>query len=201
MPVREHLRRVTRPLHDALEVRLDAVGRLADPARRRELLARLYGFHEPAETALFPILRGIPLLRFEARRKVPFLARDLAALGMARADIAQLARSPIGSFRTAAEGLGFLYVLEGATLGGHVIRKEAEERGLDPIGLSFFDCYGAYRRDMWRQFCAILEENCGAADQMAEAADGATRGFRLIGTWLVGSALEVEHGAAIRADA
>jgi heme oxygenase len=201
VPALDQLRKATRPLHDALEARLDIVGRLADPERRLELLARLYGFHEPAETALSPILRFIPLLRFEARRKTPFLARDLAALGMTRADIAQLARCPIGAFRTPAEALGFFYVLEGATLGGHVIRKEAEKRGLDPVGLSFFDCYGAHRREMWRRFCAILEENCGAADRMGEAADGANRGFRLIRSWLGGSDLEVEHGACVRADA
>jgi heme oxygenase len=59
---------------------------------------------------------------------------------------------------TLAHALGLLYVLEGATLGGQLLRRRlgpalglTEERGL-----AFFTAYGAEVGPMWRAFADAL---------------------------------------------
>src|SRR4051794_18051183 len=79
-PILDHLRSATRDLHDGLEARLDVFARIGDPARRREMVSRFLAFYRPAEAALERLLRDEPGLDFDARRKVPALELDTAAL-------------------------------------------------------------------------------------------------------------------------
>ncbi len=132
-PILDHLRAATRDLHDGLEARLDVFARVADPARRREMVGRFLTFYRPAEAALARVLGEEPDLEFAARRKTPALERDVAALKASPPADAPLA-PPSGR----CEALGFLYVLEGSTLGGRVIDKQLRLRGLSAEGLSFF---------------------------------------------------------------
>ncbi|CAN5306063.1 biliverdin-producing heme oxygenase [soil metagenome] len=178
-PVLDHLRDATRDLHDGLEARLDVFARIADPAARREMVGRFLSFHRPAEAALGRVLRDEPDLDFETRRKAPALARDLAALNTsAPADA-------IVSVPTDRSGaLGFLYVLEGSTLGGRVIDKQLRVRGLSAEGLSFFQGYGEATGAKWKAFCAVLER----AEDPAAAGRGARSAFIQMEAWLCGVA-------------
>jgi heme oxygenase len=169
----------TRDLHDGLEARLDVFARVADPARRREMVGRFLAFYRPAEAALAQVLSDEPHLDFEARRKTPALERDVAALGTAPPDDA-----PLAVPRGRSEALGFLYVLEGSTLGGRVIDKQLRLRGLSPDGLSFFQGYGDATGARWKAFCAVLER----ADDKAAAARGARSAFAQMEAWMCGAA-------------
>lgn len=178
-PILDHLRLATRDLHQTLEARLDVFARIADPARRREMVSRFLAFYRPAEAALAGMLGDEPDLEFEARRKVPALERDAATLKAAAPADAPLA-APSGR----SEALGFLYVLEGSTLGGRVIDKQLRVRGLSPEGLSFFQGYGEATGARWKAFCAVLER----ADDKAAAARGARSAFAQMEAWMCGVA-------------
>lgn len=180
------VRAETAALHERLESRLDIPAQLEDPGRRARLVGRFWGFYHPVENALEAWLQAVPGLDFDCRRKVPILERDLRVLGL---HAEELARFEPPAFAGQAEALGFQYVLEGATLGGRVIRRQAAGRGLALAGLSFFDVYGSETGARWRAFLDVLETRC--ADQAAEAARGARRGFELIEAWLCRETLTV----------
>ena len=176
-PILDHLRATTRDLHDGLEARLDVFTRVADPSRRRDMVGRFLAFYRPAEAALARLLGEEPGLEFDARRKVPALERDAAALRAAAP-----ADAPLALPTDRAEALGFLYVLEGSTLGGRVIDKQLRLRGLSPEGLSFFQGYGEATGTRWKAFCAVLER----ADDRTAAARGARSAFVQMEAWMCG---------------
>ena len=176
-PILDHLRSTTRDLHDGLEARLDVFTRVADPLRRRDMVGRFLAFYRPAEAALARLLSDEPDLEFDARRKVPALERDAATLRAAAPPDA-----PLSLPTDRAEALGFLYVLEGSTLGGRVIDKQLRLRGLSPEGLSFFQGYGEATGARWKAFCAVLER----ADDRAAAARGARSAFVQMEAWMCG---------------
>jgi heme oxygenase len=183
MDVLTQLRAATRADHERLEQRLDIMPRLADPQRRRQLLARFLGIYEPFEAALNPHLADLPDFSFEQRRKTAWLRQDLLALGLAHGEIADLPRAAPPVIDSTAEAFGIAYVLEGATLGGHVIRKQADRIGLDATGFRFYDSYGADTPAMWRRFCALLERHCAPVPMLA--VDGACFAFRSLESWLL----------------
>ena len=180
-PVIDQLRQATAPDHARLEARLDVLNRLADPQGRRTLMARFFGLYQGLEDALGDALAPVSELGYEARRKAPVLRRDLVALGVTP-DVERLAVPP--RLDSVAEAMGFQYVLEGSTLGGQVIRRDAASRGLDLEGLGFFDVYGSETGNRWRSFRILLEQWC--ADDPVSAAAGARGGFVLVETWLCG---------------
>ncbi len=116
----ERVRDATRAAHAQLEERLDIFARLAVPARKTRLVARFYAFHVGAERAVSPVLAALPGLDYCGRRRTALLRDDLAAIGVEPRDIAVWAPPPASSV---AEALGLLYVLEGSTLGGKIIRR------------------------------------------------------------------------------
>ncbi|MBO9560687.1 MAG: biliverdin-producing heme oxygenase [Caulobacter sp.] len=178
-PILDHLRATTRDLHDGLEARLDVFARVADPASRREMVGRFLAFYRPAEAALARTLGDEPDLDFDARRKVPALERDLETL-----DAEDRSDAPLAAPTGRSEALGFLYVLEGSTLGGRVIDRQLRLRGLSPEGLSFFEGYGEATGARWKAFCAVLER----VDDKTAAARGARSAFAQMEAWMCGVA-------------
>lgn len=163
------LRDTTHAQHQRLEAGLDILRRISSPSGRRELVERFHGLHAEAEAALAPWLTRLDGLEFEARRRTPSLARDLARLGGVAAPPAA---DPI-RVAGVAEALGVMYVLEGSSLGGRVIRRHVEAAGGDMTGLSFLDPYGEAVGERWRAFLSVL-----AAEPDADGVvTGAVTGF------------------------
>ncbi|MBL8553588.1 MAG: biliverdin-producing heme oxygenase [Phenylobacterium sp.] len=161
------LRDATHAHHARLETRIDILNRIATPEGRRELVARFHALHTAAEQALAPFLVGVDGLDFDARRRSGRLAGDLADLGAApREPSAPIVVGGVG------EALGLMYVLEGSTLGGRVIRKQVESCGGDMHGLSFLDPYGAEVGDRWRAFLGVIEAEADVAGLVAGAVAG-----------------------------
>lgn len=196
MTVLEHLRQATRPAHERLETRLDIFNRLRDIPARRALLARFLGFYRPQESALAPYLDAVPGFDFARRRKSDILRHDLQTLGLDRDSIAALPCDFPVTLQDEAEAFGLCYVMEGATLGGAVITKQLEKHGIAATGLTFFHSYGKDTGEMWRQFCARLEERC-AGPAAARTIRGAVHGFTAIEAWLVAGspAEDIPHAA------
>jgi heme oxygenase len=165
-PLLAALRDGTRDLHDRTEAAfvLGEAARVTRPVYA-EVLARLHDFYAAAEAALgawAPALaaHGVDVA---ARHKAALLRRDLAALG-SRPPALPGGAAPAGAFPapavpTAAHAFGLAYVLEGATLGGQLLRRRlGPALGLTPErGLAFFAAYGAEVGPMWRAFTAALD--------------------------------------------
>lgn len=193
MSILTAVRAATRPLHDALEADLDMVSRLTTEAGRRQVLAAFLGIYEPAEQTLAPLLAPLPALDYPQRLKAPRLRADLADLGLTDGAIAALPRSAPPRLTSAAEALGFAYVLEGATLGGRIIRRRVLAAGQPATGLSFFDFYGAETGPRWQAFCAVLEtpppDPQHTGDSAVAVVAGAKAGFTYVRAGLLDAAI------------
>jgi heme oxygenase len=175
------LRDATRAAHEELEGRIGILDRLSNAAERRVLVEGFHRFHLDIESAAAPWLRGLAGLEFEARRRTPHLERDLAHYGR---------RPPAAHGELAVSGvpeaLGLMYVAEGSTLGGRVIRRHVEAGGGDMRGLSFLDPYGDQAGPRWRAFLTVLEAMARTPFEIEAAVAGALAGFRHAGRRLCG---------------
>jgi len=91
--------------------------------------------------------------------KTRLLEQDLLDLGYKRRHIEQLPKaSLIDGMNDWLAIIGYLYVFEGATLGGREITQRLQVAlGLGPNnGIHFFNSYGSYTQHMWRDFCYYL---------------------------------------------
>lgn len=172
-PAHLRLRAATQADHRRLESRTNILARIGQPDERRALVEGFHLLHREAETALAPWLAEVPGLDFAGRRRSERLARDLKAV-----DGRPRPSGPAPRVAGIAEALGRMYVLEGSTLGGHVIRRAAEGRGDSLRGLSFLDPYGDRVGERWRKFIAVLEAHAVTAADTEAMVAGARDGFR-----------------------
>ena len=183
----ERLRHGTRHDHARMERRLDILNRLSDPQLRRAVMTRFWLLHCDVEPILAGLLDDMEGLDYQGRRKSPLLAADIEALGGPLLDGAP----PVQPLQTTSSGeaLGLLYVLEGSTLGGRIIRREMAARGATMVGLGYFDAYGAQTGQRWRDFTAVLDREAARGDEGTRdaIARGAGLGFRHVEAWLCGA--------------
>lgn len=177
-----HLRAATRPAHDRLEGGLGLLDERLDLMAYREVIARLHGFWRGWQPRMAALMRDEALLA--PRRRLHLLEADLVALGVPATAVETLPACPLPVLRDAAEALGSLYVLEGSTLGGQVIRRNVERRlGLDgQRGCAYFAGYGAETGLMWRAFLARLDAAPPA--DAGRIAQGASATFERLAWWL-----------------
>lgn len=175
------LRAHTRGPHEALEADLDIFSHLASAAGRRRLTRLFHGLHAGAEAVLTPWLSAVQGLDYDARRRGPDLDRDLAHFGEPAPP-----PCPLTPPTSRAEALGLLYVLEGSTLGGQVIRKRLLSQGASLDGVSFLDPYGSDTGRRWKTFLTVLDREC--PPDRPEAGEAAVRGgvagFTAARAWL-----------------
>lgn len=179
----ETLRTGTGLLHVALEQRLPFFSERLDTQWYRRLLQAYYGFYQPMEAALYDsgmIAQGYDT---ELRMKTPTLVHDLHALGLNDHAIQALPRcTQLPALDTSAACLGALYVLEGATLGGQVLRREMALRlGVNADnGGAFLNVYGAETGRRWKDFLGYLGRQplgTHAAERAVMAARSTFSGF------------------------
>ena len=164
------LRAATGDAHQALDRAIDPVAALREFPRRIAMLRRYHVMHAGAEAAMAPFLAADHGLCFDRRRRAAVLLADLAALGASPARTVA-----VPTITTHPAALGMLYVMEGSTLGGKLIRRDLQADGVDMTGLGFLDPYGADAGRMWRVVIDRLESS-PAADLQA-VVDGAVAGF------------------------
>jgi heme oxygenase len=181
------LRAGTGLLHVALEERLPFFSEELDADWYRRLIQAYYGFYRPIEAALYGcefIPEGFdPALRM----KTPTLIDDLHALGLDACAINALPHcGQLPAFDTPAACLGALYVLEGATLGGQVLRREMARRlALDADnGGAFLDVYGAETGRRWKDFLDYLGRLPLDAPAKQRAVHAARSTFSCFEQWL-----------------
>ena len=183
----EALRTGTALLHVALEKRLPFFSEYLDADWFRRLLQAYYGFYGPMEAALYDCELIPDGYDTELRVKTPTLLSDLLALGlndMAINDLPRCTQLPL--LDTPAACLGALYVLEGATLGGQVLRREMAQRlDLDADnGGAFLNVYGPETGRRWKDFLDYLGHQPLDAPAKQHAVDAARSTFSGFEQWL-----------------
>jgi heme oxygenase len=185
--VLQDLRAGTAELHIALEKRLPFFSDALDKNAFQRLMQAYYGFYLPMETALHS--SGVSPVDFDlaARMKAQTLRNDLHALSLSNEAIDGLpiCRS-LPVIDSSAACLGVLYVLEGATLGGQILRREIASRlSLDADnGAAFLDIYGAATGRRWRDFIEYLGSRPLDAGERAAVVTAAQTTFSCFEHWL-----------------
>jgi heme oxygenase (biliverdin-IX-beta and delta-forming) len=179
-----HIRTLTNPAHRRVEAALAFLTEPISLGRYQTVLQRFYGFWLGWESQVTNLLQDEALMK--PRRRLHMLATDLAALGVSNDALKALPRSPLITLRDGVEALGSLYVMEGSTLGGRVIRQNLMRcLGADALSVcTYFNGYGGDTGSMWRSFVARLEEElvCDAE----RIGVGASRTFDRLGWWISG---------------
>lgn len=165
------LRRETRSQHRATEgTRLLGFYR-RPPGDYTDYRKVLLGFHhvhsvlEPGirgvlESAGVPLHRDVGALALDARSRVALLERDLAALGTdARRWLPSMRGSlpPVPKVSSCEDAVGFLYVLEGSTLGATVVTSALRKHGWCEGAIHYYRGYGTQTRPMWESFRTVID--------------------------------------------
>ena len=173
----------TRAVHESLERDLDLLRPDLTLERYQGIVERFYGFYQPWENAIQPLLTEHLPGFGETRTKVPKLVEDLVYLGRKMGKLPVCKKLP--SCLTWPEVFGGLYVTEGATLGGQIISRQLEQMlGLSARrGAAFFTSYGLQVGSMWRSFCATLQTHT-PAEKEDLVVDAAKQTFVCMHQWL-----------------
>lgn len=156
--------------------------RLQSREEYRQLLEKMWGFYRPVEESLAALDWAETEVDFSARRKTPWLAKDLVALG-SKTELLPLALQ-FPQPRTLAAGIGCLYVLEGATLGGQIIAQHLKKIGVGPdTGGSFYASYGDKIGEMWGQFKRAATAYCVDDKKTNAAVASAVETFAGLNQW------------------
>ncbi len=184
----ERLNEETRVHHAETDADLDVLFRGdASAAHYMLFLIRVYGFEAPLESTLVPTPTLDLMINLRERSRSVFIARDLMALGLRPNEVAELPMClTIPSFRGAAEALGWMYVVERATLAHHVIRQHLITRL--PLEManasSYLQANAGVAGTRWRAFGTTLDHvarHPAIADRMVASANEA---FRCHRRWL-----------------
>jgi heme oxygenase (biliverdin-IX-beta and delta-forming) len=157
-------------------------------ARYLEHLVAIYGFEAPVEAGLALTPRLHALLQLRHRSRSGLIVQDLLALGMSPSKIARLPQCSVTvPFRDPSEALGWMYVVERATLLHDAVRRYLE--GRLPAGTGAFEYLSAYNGVAglrWQELGCVLDE-VAATPQEAEHMVTATRSaFRCLREWFAG---------------
>ena len=170
--LQELLKEATKTHHDELE-QLMFVGQIMDgsltPAQYKVLLTANYLTHAYFEEYIYSNLSQSlqAELNIGERMKLPALLKDVEELLLPiptyQPAIAPLQQPDVDD----ASLLGAMYVLEGATLGGHVIVKRLlvnpHLQQLD-LNFNYYQAYGQELINKWKQFCQVLNTRVAEPD-------------------------------------
>ena len=174
------LKHETQAHHNRIEVDLNPMRDNLDLTGYRDLLRRFLGYYAKWERAVD--VSGAPLL--EGRAKCSNLIADLTFFGDSPEEISSLPLCDVLPLvDTRSRILGSMYVTEGATLGGQILRRHfAEKFSLHEQGNTFFTSYGDRTSSMWKQFGTTLETV--PAKESDEAVAAAVATFESMHDWL-----------------
>lgn len=159
-------------------------------------LEATYGFEAPFEAACAytPGLRDVIDLR--ARSRAGFIAQDLLALGFAPSDLSALPHCfPIAPFSDRLEALGWLYVVERATLIHDEVRRHllAHLPGIAPA-TTYLGAYHHVAGARWQELGHVLDSVARTDDARADLVIGAHTAFRRLLDWYNSQRIVLSQG-------
>ena len=173
------LREATRAAHAQAEGSLAPLAQPDSLARYAALLCVLWGFQAPMERLLDR--QELPsAVDWPARQRLGALNADLIDLGVTSMSLPEAAGLP--ALVGPGAIWGALYVTEGATLGGRVLRRYAEAR-LGPVPVRFLDGRGDRTQPMWRDLGQIADRYVNNKQDAQLAQHAALQGFTAFSTW------------------
>lgn len=192
MAILQRLRAFTEESHRNIEVELSF---LLSPAVTlndiKGLLSGFYTFIIAQEIQMIGLTddKWLKDIDLHGRLKQPALYFDLRNLGMTDDEITNLPRcGNLPPLQTTAQRLGYLYVIEGSSLGGRIINLHlASTLGLSGSKkLRYFSPYGdAHVGSYWRQYtqvlCQFLQEHPEQETLLFQAAQDT---FKKLSLWL-----------------
>lgn len=176
----ERLRNETQPHHQLLEADLDLLNPRFTLADYQTLLLRFFGYYAPWEDR---VCAFDPCLLL-GRSKSALLIADLQYLGTVPPGSGNATLcDALPALDTRARILGSMYVIEGATLGGQILRREFVPKfGFNGDGCAFFTGYGNRTGQMWKQFGEVV--NALPAKETNAAVASAVATFESMHAWL-----------------
>lgn len=194
--VLQELREATAENHRGLERRLPFTSSELDIHLYKRLIRAYYGFYVSLEHQLDRA--NWAQLSGEDRHKAGALRNDLRALGMTDIEIETLSLcGELPSLNTHAQVMGALYVIEGATLGGQILRRIAHDKLAvgEGTGGDFLDVYGSATGRMWKAYLAELSQVV-EPDERKQVVSTALAIFACFERWLEHSQVLLETTAA-----
>ena len=154
----QRLRSETAPQHQQLEQNPLSAALMRPDVRKDDYAAYLsymYRVIEYCEQTVFPAIKDIA--DTSGRHKLPALAADLAFLGKTpHSEDFVITPGPL----SAAQAMGYMYVIEGSTLGGRVILKHISKT--IPVnataGAAYFHGYEDETGSRWKNFLQELTD-------------------------------------------
>lgn len=150
-------------------------------------LARTYGFEAPFESALAYTDGVASIIQLRERARAGFLVQDMLALGWTPSRITDLPQcGSITPFRDPAEALGWLYVIERATLLHESIRRHLLRRLPDARhATAYLASSGSASEARWQRFGVALDEYVVGKPDVAEPiVNAASQAFERWHVWL-----------------
>ncbi len=131
-------------------------------------------FLEMFEEKVFDLLQPEwnDTLQLPLRKKLAVLKNELYENGQKN----ESATAPFSAPLSKMQALGILYVSEGSSLGGNVIRKALQKNAaFHNHDFQFLNCYGDKTGEMWKQLTGFLN---GCEENREEILDGALLAYR-----------------------
>lgn len=153
------LKEQTKKLHDLVEEKLMSKKIMDKSFNLNDyqfIIKHNYNFLKHFESSVFSKFSDetADKLQLNKRRKLIFIEKDISILGLEISND----QLPI-SILNEAEAFGMLYVMEGATLGGNIIRKNlSKNQNFKGLTFNYFGCYGEQTSFLWKLFKEVLEE-------------------------------------------
>jgi len=177
--LQEILKSATKDNHDELESLMfvnEIMNKTLTLDQYKTLLATNYIVHSAIESKLHDALDDQlkDKLHITQRDKLAALELDLAEMEMDKAELDSLDFDFLKlKDKNNASSLGAMYVLEGATLGGNVIRKKLRANPVfENLKLNYYSVYDQQLMPNWLSFVGVLnssvpEEDFALAEESA----------------------------------
>lgn len=184
MTLIDKLRSATRPMHEELDSSMmPYIKSIQSEEAYCRLLAAFYGFFKPLYEKIDAHLQTSFLPDYNTRRKPDDILQNLSRLSCPVSLTDRSEQLPL--INSNASAFGALYVMEGSTLGGLMIKKMlAEQTGLADDQLSFFAGYGKATRERWNIFIEALNTTAQSEEEEQSAIDAASQTFLYFKEWL-----------------
>jgi heme oxygenase len=178
----ERLTEETRVHHAEADSEVDALFRQDVTATQYLLyLMRVYGFEAPLDSAIAMTPKLELVLDLRARSRAGFLAQDLMALGVRPAEVTALPLClAIPQFRSVAEAMGWLFVVERTTLAHSLIRRHLMTRlpREMEVASAYLSSYEGVVGKRWQELGAALDHvarHPAVAERIVSSANDAFR--------------------------
>lgn len=176
----DYLKENTKQFHDDVEAKFQSQ-KIFDKSYTlndyRQIIWFNYLFHLNFEHKTFEKINHdtATKINLESRRKMHLLEFDLKHLEMETAEPDEKI-----SVSSEAEAFGILYVIEGSSLGGNVIKKQLS---LNPefvgVDFNYFGCDGEKTGENWKNFKEVLD-NHFSESQYDEVLSGAKKAYQFL---------------------